>query len=248
MLICQDDCVLFIFLRVVFGVGDSSLEGYVRQLLVRCSAASLKDVTRTISNLSAIPLQTCDLSAVEIFLGCSIQAHIASSFRRELVGECLPYLSPLATSEVWVVKLCVNTRNEGIIECADSVCREEEYAIVELKSSEESCESCEREWPLKRLTNDLPATKLLRSRSVVDRLSMNTSASSINRTAPQLFACLKLDVKFSSTSFGFVPISLQVRIIKGRRVYSAMHSTQRIQISGHLYAATRTRSEPLPAV
>lgn len=53
---------------------------------------------------------------------------------------------------------------------------------------------------------------------------MNTSASSMSRIAPQLFAVLKCLVKFNSTTFGSVPMSLLVSVISGRFVYSAMHS------------------------
>lgn len=70
----------------------------------------------------------------------------------------------------------------------------------------------------------LPATRLLRIRSLEDLLSMNTSASSIKRTAFQLMAILNLFVSVCSISAGSMPISLLVRIINGLFVYSAMHS------------------------
>ena len=70
----------------------------------------------------------------------------------------------------------------------------------------------------------LPATKQFLFRSFVERLSIKTSASSIRRTAPQLEAVLNSRMRTLSTVLGSAPISLLVRTINGRCVYSAMHS------------------------
>lgn len=50
----------------------------------------------------------------------------------------------------------------------------------------------------------------------------------MRRIAPQLFAVLKCLVKFSSTEFGSVPMSLLVSVIRGRFVYSAIHSERSV--------------------
>lgn len=71
----------------------------------------------------------------------------------------------------------------------------------------------------------LPATKLFLAKSAVLRRSMNTSASSIKRTASQLVAVLKCEVRFNSISDGSVPMSLLVNTISGRLVYWAIHSS-----------------------
>lgn len=76
------------------------------------------------------------------------------------------------------------------------------------------------------IKNNLPATKLFRTRSAVERRSMKTSASSIRSIAPQLLAVLKCFVRLTSTVAGSVPMSLDVKTINGRFVKAAIHSAQ----------------------
>lgn len=61
---------------------------------------------------------------------------------------------------------------------------------------------------------------------------MNTSASSISRTASQFLALLKFLVNCISIRAGLVPMSLAVRIIRGRLVNAAIHSFRKLDRFG----------------
>lgn len=62
-------------------------------------------------------------------------------------------------------------------------------------------------------------------RSVTDRRSRKTSASSNSKTAPQLVAHLNHEVKLSSTASGLVPMSAHVKDMRGFLISSATHSS-----------------------
>lgn len=68
------------------------------------------------------------------------------------------------------------------------------------------------------------ATRLFLARSDADLRSRKTSASSSRRTARQNFASSNQVRRFLSTDVGSVPMSAQVREIRGLLISSATHS------------------------
>lgn len=93
----------------------------------------------TISNLSAVPLHRTHLCATDVLLCVNVETHRFALFARELVNKSLPDLLSLLVCEFGIVQLDVYTRNEGIVECTDSVGGEEEDAVVVLQLAKERC-------------------------------------------------------------------------------------------------------------
>ena len=91
---------------------------------------------------------------------------------------------------------------------------------------------------------DSPATKSLRIKSEEDRRSMKTSASSRRIIAPQLSAVLKCLARFSSTLFELMPMSFEVRTLRGRLVKAAMHSKKQSCQYSHMKPASRRDAKP----
>jgi hypothetical protein len=118
----------------------------------------------------------------------------------------------------------MNSRDEGIIERPHSIGGQDENSVIELERTQKSWYISQNLSSCFSMGLSLPATRLLRAKSEVVRRYMKTSASSIKRTAPQLCALLKCEVKLCSTSPGSIPMSLLVSIISGRLVNAAMHS------------------------
>ncbi|QBZ55152.1 hypothetical protein PoMZ_00044 [Pyricularia oryzae] len=185
----------------------------------------------------------------------SVEPHGVAAVALELGDKGPPHLLAFFVFEGRVAQLHVDARDEGVVKGSDAVGGQEQNAAVELEGAEEAwiCDAlsemaCQRKKPRFSLGGEhLPATRLLRTRSCVERRSIKTSASSMSSTAPQLVAVLKFLSRFLSTWIGSVPMSLDVRTIKGRLTYSAMHSAVKVFPTPGLPCKRKIKPLPLPS-
>lgn len=92
-------------------------------------------VTRTISDLAAVPFHGSHFLSLGVVFRTDWHPHDISTLLDQLVEEHPPYLLAVGFREVRIVERYVDAGDEGIVEGTDSVCRQEQDALAILHCS-----------------------------------------------------------------------------------------------------------------